>query len=303
MKQTIRLNENELKQLIREAINELSPELLSYASNQAYNQGRNKQGAALLQGANRAFNRDYGWEDEPCRDDDMVSTHRLSGINVKLDGCTPQGFTGDEACDFVMDNAKAAQRNRYINGEKAKERMRNGQDPNGAPYGDRISVKESNEGKKIVKESMDKQSFKDGLINAFRSQLQELFNEVIEKANAQPYDWYAEEYANILAEDWAKSAVQLLNSSDWHYPQNNFRPLDFVMNEQGIHNFQELLDKENPVEIFTDWFWECYGTYNVKYNFSNGLDDLMYEDEEENGNQEENALNEAIKRAIRNVLK
>ena len=166
-----------------------------------------------------------------------------------------------------------------------------------------LSPETLNKGKRMIKESMDKQSFEDGLANAFRSQLQDLFNEVIEEDDAQSYDWYAEEYANMLAESWAKSAVQLLNGSDWHYPQNNFRPLDFVMNEQGIHNFQELLDTENPVEIFTDWFWECHGTYDVKYNFSNGLSELMYEDQGEDTDEEESALNEAIEREIRKMLK
>ena len=36
MKQTIRLNENDLKRMLKEALDELSPELLYHASEKAY---------------------------------------------------------------------------------------------------------------------------------------------------------------------------------------------------------------------------------------------------------------------------
>ena len=49
------------------------------------------------------------------------------------------------------------------------------------------------------------------------------------------------------------------------------------MEEQGIHNFQELLAKPNAVEIYTGWYWQCFGTRSVRYNFGEYINAIMDE--------------------------
>ena len=116
---------------------------------------------------------------------------------------------------------------------------------------------------------MTPQDFHFQLEQAFYGDLRELFMEVIKNFGYTEgfLSDYAEEYAADLAYQWADKSIELLEGSNWDFPQHNLRPLDYVMGEQGIHNFQELLAKPNAVEIYTSWYWECFGTYSVKYNF------------------------------------
>ena len=94
----------------------------------------------------------------------------------------------------------------------------------------------------------------------------------------------AEEMAELTAEELTNDSLKVLNSNDWDVPKNNFRPLEFVMGKQGIHNFQELLATPNPVDIYVEWFWDAFGTFGIEYNFQEMLGNELYDLER----QEEN---------------
>lgn len=151
--------------------------------------------------------------------------------------------------------------------------------------------------KKILKEDnsmgMGVDEFKKGLYNDFYETLLNLYEETINEfcsdddtaGYEEVFMDSAEEMATLTAKEFTENAITLLNSKNWNVPQSNFRPLNFVMGEQGIHNFQELLAQPNPVELFTDWFWSAYGTWGVKYNFQEFLSDEWYEITREDMNE------------------
>lgn len=146
--------------------------------------------------------------------------------------------------------------------------------------------------KKVLKEynsQITPELFKEQLMEDFESTLLSLYEDVLNKnfkKEKEVYEDYmyeiAEEMAHIVAESLTNDSMRVLNSNNWDVPKNNFRPLGFVMNrEHNVHNFQELLSKPNPVDIYTNWFWGAFGTFAVKYKFSEVIGDLLYDLEEE----------------------
>lgn len=137
--------------------------------------------------------------------------------------------------------------------------------------------------KRVLKEdvggAMTPQEFHAQLEQAFYRDLRDIFMEVIKNFG---YDEEflsdeAADYAAELAYQWADKSIELLEGSNWDFPQHNLRSLDYVMEEQGIHNFQELLAKPNAVEIYTGWYWQCFGTRSVSYNFGEYINAIMDE--------------------------
>jgi len=160
--------------------------------------------------------------------------------------------------------------------------------------------------KRVLCESLDPQTFEEGLFNNFRETLTSLCQEVVENYSDENYgldffDDYVEEFANTEARELTNDSIKVLNSNNWDIPKNNFRPLDFVMGEQGIHNFQELLNTDDPVGIYTDWFWDSFGTYGIKYNFGNLLNDII-DNLEQDGTDEETILSECKKIINSNII-
>ena len=126
--------------------------------------------------------------------------------------------------------------------------------------------------RRILKEaeldkSMSPEQFKEEVRKKFYEDLVGIFTEEVNKfcrgeEGADSYkDFFfdmVEDYATYQSQRWANSAIKLLQGKDWSFPKSNFRPLDFVMGEQGIHNFQELLAQSNPAELCVDWFWNIW---------------------------------------------
>ena len=158
-------------------------------------------------------------------------------------------------------------------------------------------------------EPMTEEMFEEKLQKSFQADVLEILNKVVgdvcsdeeyQGCEGAGYD-YAEEHARIIADSWTASAIKLLNSKDWHYPAANFRSLDYVMSsEYGVHNFQELLSKPDPVGIFMDWFWDCHGTFGTKYNFRNALIEYL---NDANDDLKESQLHKIVSESVKKVLK
>ena len=131
MKQTVKITESELQGLIREALDELSPEFLAHASHKARKAGRNGQADSLFKGATDAFNRDYGWEYMPDRSGQKTSFsyNDFHGID---DGGIHRNIS--EPHVYANSNLKPAQRKKYFDGQNAKYRMKNNMRPDGTSY-------------------------------------------------------------------------------------------------------------------------------------------------------------------------
>ena len=144
--------------------------------------------------------------------------------------------------------------------------------------------------KKVLKESMQVDAFKEQLLKEFHETLLNIYKNVVndfckgEKYGPEYFMDTAEEMAELTAEELTNDSLKVLNSNDWDVPKNNFRPLEFVMGKQGIHNFQELLATPNPVDIYVEWFWDAFGTFGIEYNFQEMLGNELYDLER----QEEN---------------
>lgn len=138
--------------------------------------------------------------------------------------------------------------------------------------------------RRILKEgsgSMTPESFRGELERYFYNTLVKLFTSEVKNYgyNSSSFDDYIADYAENAAYSIVEDAINLLQGNNWDYPSYNLRPLDYVMREQGITNFQELLARDNAVEIFASWFWECFGTYNLKYNFMTDFQAYLEEEE------------------------
>lgn len=86
---------------------------------------------------------------------------------------------------------------------------------------------------------------------------------------------YCEEYAAQTSENVARDCILLINSKNWDVPENSFYPFGFVMkSEYNITDKVQLLDRSDAADIVSDWFWRCFGTYNLLYNFATDLTDF-----------------------------
>lgn len=174
--------------------------------------------------------------------------------------------------------------------------------------------------KQILSESMSAEDFQSALKTRFENDLKELFSKKVEEYcnydqnyDVNDFEDYVDEYAYNLSDTWTNSSIEKLHSQDWNFPAHNFRPLNFVMEkEYNVHNFEELLNLEDPVDVYVKWFWSCFGTYNVCYNFSNDLNeyadeidsDRPYDSETSDPIKiNESQLNHIIKNCVVKVLR
>ena len=119
---------------------------------------------------------------------------------------------------------------------------------------------------RVLKEesgSMTPESFRDELEKEFYDVLKDTYCSRIAQWGYYPpkHMDYVTEYAEDIADELTEEAIKLLQHGDWFYPPHSSRSLGTVMKERGINNFQELLENDNAVEIFTDWYWNYYGTH------------------------------------------
>ena len=138
-KKVIAINEDDIRNMVMEALNELSPEFLAHSTNVAAQRGRTAQAQNLQKGAQDAFNRDYGFKGKPTRDGN-VATYGYSDAGddyMKIDNLndySTQYKNGADAKEYANAQFKTQQRNQYNAGEAAKRRMNNGLRPDGTPY-------------------------------------------------------------------------------------------------------------------------------------------------------------------------
>lgn len=146
---------------------------------------------------------------------------------------------------------------------------------------------------RIIKESMRKILKEGTTIDELEEQLNGIFEENLlemyrDKVEADGYydfidvEDYCSDYANMTAEQLTRDCINVINSSNWDVPENNFRPFGYVMETKyGITNKEQLLSRDDAAEIVTSWFWECFGSYNLVYNFVSDLYEYKYDEREE----------------------
>ena len=92
--------------------------------------------------------------------------------------------------------------------------------------------------------------------------------------NIEEVEEYCEEHASATAESLTRDCISLINSNDWNAPKNNLYTFDFAMkSEHNITNKEQLLSRDDAAEIVFAWFWKCFGSYNLIYNFTDDLND------------------------------
>ena len=92
--------------------------------------------------------------------------------------------------------------------------------------------------------------------------------------NIEEVEEYCEEHASDTAEALTRDCISLINSNDWNAPKNNFYTFDFAMEaEHNITNKEQLLLRDDAADIVFAWFWRCFGSYNLLYNFTDDLNE------------------------------
>ena len=85
---------------------------------------------------------------------------------------------------------------------------------------------------------------------------------------------FCKEHASATAESLTSDCISLINSNDWNAPKNNLYTFGFAMkSEHNITSKEQLLSRDDAAEIVIEWFWRCFGSYSLIYNFTNDLND------------------------------
>lgn len=133
--------------------------------------------------------------------------------------------------------------------------------------------------RRVLKEDTTMDELEEQLKGIFEENLLEIYRERVENDGYYDFDVvedYCSDYANMTAEQLARDCITVINSSNWDVPENNFRPFGYVMeSEYGVTNKEQLLSRDDAAEIIISWFWGCFGTNNLAYNFSNDLNEYM----------------------------
>ncbi len=139
--------------------------------------------------------------------------------------------------------------------------------------------------RRVLKEGVAIDELEEQLKGIFEENLLEIYRDKVETDGYYDFDVvedYCSDYANMTAEQLARDCITVINSSNWDVPKNNFRPFGYVMETKyGITSKEQLLSRDDAAEIVTSWFWECFGSYNLVYNFSNDLNEYMVDLEDE----------------------
>ena len=92
--------------------------------------------------------------------------------------------------------------------------------------------------------------------------------------NIEEVEEYCQEHASDTAESLTRDCTSLINSNDWNAPKNNLYTFDFAMkSEHNITNKEQLLSRDDAADIVFAWFWSCFGSYNLIYNFTDDLNE------------------------------
>ena len=122
---------------------------------------------------------------------------------------------------------------------------------------------------------MDK--LKRQLTSMFKKRLLEMYMKKVVNDNLyniEEVEDFCKEHASATAESLTRDCISLINSNDWNAPKNNLYTFDFAMkSEHNITNKEQLLSRDDAADIVFAWFWSCFGSYNLIYNFTDDLND------------------------------
>ena len=111
----------------------------------------------------------------------------------------------------------------------------------------------------------------------FKKRLLEMYREKVvndKLYNIEEVEEFCKEHASDTAESLTRDCTSLINSNDWDAPKNNLYSFDFAMKaEHNITNKEQLLSRDDAADIVFAWFWKCFGSYNLIYNFTDDLNE------------------------------
>ena len=104
--------------------------------------------------------------------------------------------------------------------------------------------------------------------------MEKVVNDNLYNIEEEEVEDYCEEHASATAESLTRDCISLINSNDWNAPKNNLYSFDFAMkSEHNITSKEQLLSRDDAADVVFAWFWKCFGSYNLIYNFTNDLND------------------------------
>ena len=122
---------------------------------------------------------------------------------------------------------------------------------------------------------MDKINSK--LNRMFKKELLEMYMEKVVNNNLyniEEVEDFCEEHASVTAESLTRDCISLINSNNWNVPKNNLYSFSFAMKaEHNITNKEQLLSRDDVADIVFAWFFRCFGSYNLIYNFTDDLNE------------------------------
>ena len=111
----------------------------------------------------------------------------------------------------------------------------------------------------------------------FKKRLLEMYRDKVVNDNLyniEEVEHYCEEHASATAESLTRDCISLINRKDWNFPNNNLYTFSFAMkSEHNITNKKQLLSRDDAPDIVFAWFWRCFGSYSLIYNFTDDLND------------------------------
>ena len=113
--------------------------------------------------------------------------------------------------------------------------------------------------------------FKKALLGMYR---EKVVNDNLYNIEEEDVEDFCKEHASATAESLTRDCTSLINSKDWNNPKNNLYTFGFAMKaEHNITSNEQLLSRDDAAEIVFAWFWKCFGSYNLIYNFTDDLND------------------------------
>ena len=104
--------------------------------------------------------------------------------------------------------------------------------------------------------------------------MKKVINDKLYNIEEEEVEDFCKEQASDTAESLTRDCISLINSKDWNEPKNNLYTFDYAMKTQhNITNKEQLLSRDDAADIVFEWFFRCFGSYNLIYNFTNDLNE------------------------------
>ena len=117
----------------------------------------------------------------------------------------------------------------------------------------------------------------DKLKRMFKKRLLEMYREKVVNDNlynVEDVEDFCKEHASDTAESLTRDCISIINGNDWNAPKNNLYTFDFAMkSEHNITIKEQLLSRDDAADIVFEWFFRCFGSYNLIYNFTDDLNE------------------------------